>query len=425
MVDDGMTDSISYIRSLFNNGELSDCVLELISAKGRHHPVKISGHKLILAQSPALKQHIMAARATDLGSHTIIMEIDDSYLRSDAWWTAVQRLYLHSLLQPPPMLGNSGNPMDYAGDKADRFAFCLGYAAAGHVLAMPDIKVRGLEIAANTLLWETVEAGLGFVLEGTIQRHYDRSADPEDANLPSAYLEFGYGPETKILLGAILSFLVNEFPTNFELDCSVLDTPKITRIPMSAATTTSPTPTRTNEIAPAIARGTTTRHPPKQTRLSTIKFGDLPVAYPDDGTLPHREPAKCSSILSRILLSLPYDELCQVLTSTDLGVSGWNTAHDRYHAVVDVVREREARRLRAVEAVRSNSVPHAREIQSRLSTPQRYTTAEEWDVLNWQEEVLHEGTPRIVRRWVPQFDVAHEPTQQQAQLSYDIPDSMV
>ncbi|KAI3321119.1 hypothetical protein HD806DRAFT_546907 [Xylariaceae sp. AK1471] len=425
MADDGVMEGVGYIRSLFDNGELSDCVLELISVKGHHHPVKISGHKLILAHSPALKQHIMTARATDSGSHTITMEIDDSYLRSDAWWTAVQRLYLHPLLQPPPMLGNGANGMDYAGDRTDRFGFCLGYIAAGHVLAMPDVKIQGLEIAANTLTWETVEAGLGFVLEGTIQRHYDRSADPEEANLPSAYLEFGYGPETKILLGAILNFLINEFPSNFEFDSSVLDTPKITRIPMSAATTTTSPPTRTNKVAPAIARGTTNRQPPKQARLSSIKFGDLPAAYPDDGPPPHREPAKSSSILSRILLNLPYDELCQVLTFTSHGVSGWNTAQDRYHAVVDVVLEREARRLRAVEAVRSGSVPHAREIQMRLSAPRRYTTAEEWDVLNWQEEVLREETPRIVRRWVPQFDVADQPAQQQARPSYDMPDSMV
>ncbi|KAI1421151.1 hypothetical protein F5Y12DRAFT_787714 [Xylaria sp. FL1777] len=423
--EDEVMEGVRYIRSLFDNGELADCVLELISAKGRHHPVKISGHKLILARSPALKQHILTARAKDRGSHTITMEIDDSYLRSDSWWMAVQRLYQHPLFQLPPMLGNAGNEMDFAGNKADRFSFCLGYAAAGHILAMQDVLIRGLEIAANTLTWETVEIGLGFVLENTVQRHFDHSTEPEEA-LPSTFLEFGYGPETKILLSAILNFLINEFPPNFELDTSVLDIPKIARIPVSASVNTAPTRARTiDKVAPTIARGTITRQNAKQARLSSIKFGDLPAAYPDDGTPPQREPAECSSILSRILLNLPYDDLCQVLTSGSNGVSGWNSAQDRYHAVADVVLEREARRLRAVEAVRSEAVPNAREIQARLSAPHRYTIAEPWDVLNWKEEVTCDETPRIVRRWIPQFDVAQQSIQQPAPPPYDIPDSMV
>ncbi|KAI1111479.1 hypothetical protein F5Y14DRAFT_464504 [Nemania sp. NC0429] len=423
--EDEMMDGVRYIRSLFDNGELADCVLELISVKGRHHPVKISGHKLILARSPALKQHILTARARDRGSHTITMEIDDAYLRSDSWWMAVQRLYQHPLLPPLPMIGNAGNRMDFAGNKADQFGFSLGYAAAGHVLALQDVLIRGLEIAANTLTWDTVQTGLGFVLENTIQRHLDHGTEPEEALL-STVLEFGYGPETKILLSAILNFLITEFPPNFELDTSVVDAPTMARIPVSAAITTTPKHAHTtSNVMPAIARGTMPRHPPQKARLSSIKFGDLPAAYPDDGVSPHREPAKCSSILSRILLNLPFDELCQVLTSGSNGVSGWSTAQDRYHAVVEVVGERESRRLRAVEAVRAGAVPNALEIQARLSTPYRYTIAEPWDVLNWKEEVTRDETPRIVRRWVPHFDVAQQPTQQRAVPSYDIPDSMV
>ncbi len=423
--EDEVMDGVRYIRSLFDNGELADCVLELISAKGRHHPVKISGHKLILARSSALKQHVLTARASDRGSHTITIEIDDSYLRSDAWWMAVQRLYQHPLFQLPPMLGNAGNGVDFAGNKAERFGFCLGYAAAGHILAMQDVLIRGLEIAANTLTWETVEIGLGFVLEHTVQRHFDHGTEPEEAS-PSTFLEFGYGPETKILLSAILNFLINEFPPNFELDTSVPDIPKTTRIPMSASVDTAPKRARTTDkLVPAIARGTIPRPNAKQARLSNIKFGDLPAAYPDDGMPPHRAPAECSSILSRILLNLPYDELCQVLTSGSNGVSGWNSAQDRYHAVADVVAEREARRSRAVDAVRSEAVPNAREIQSRLSAPHRYTIAETWDVLNWKEEVTCDETPRILRKWVPQFDAVQQPAQQRAPPPYDIVDSMV
>ncbi|KAI1432531.1 hypothetical protein GGR50DRAFT_688895 [Xylaria sp. CBS 124048] len=422
---------IHYIRSLFNNADLSDCALELVYVNGHRPPVKITGHSLMFARSPALKQFIQDARTGGHDPKTIVIETHDAFLRSDAWWTAVQHLYLYQHQLPQlrhPIPGNAGNGMDFAGDNRDRFDFCLGYAAAGYTLGMQDILIRGLETAANTLTWDSLETGLSFVLKDTIQVHFDHSPEPEEAS--HCELEFGYGPETKILLAGIVNFLVNEFPTGFELDTSILDTPKLARIPMNDGSIpiTAPTVCATQTFAPAIARGTNTRPPLKQARLSSIKFGDLPAAYPDGvySPLAQQEYTKHCSILSLILLNLPYDQLCHVLTSGSNGVSSWNTAQDRYHAVVEVVAEREARRLRAVEAVRSEAISQALEIQARLSAPHRYKVAEPWDVLNWQEEVVRADTPRIVRKWVPQFDVARQqPARQTPPRLHDVPDSMV
>ncbi|KAI1323104.1 hypothetical protein F5Y16DRAFT_353926 [Xylariaceae sp. FL0255] len=427
MGGEDMNDAISHISSQFDNRELADCVLELISSKGHHHPVKINGHKLILAQSPALKHYIKTTRDKESGLPTITVDVDDPYLRSDAWWMAVQHLYMHPLLQPPPIVGNTGNGMDFAGDKVDRFGFCLGYAAAGYHLGLRDVLLRGLHIAIRLLTWETIETAVGFIFEGTIQRQYDHGVDRDEGNMPPTLLEFNYGPETKILLDAVLDFLVNEFPSNFELDASVSDSTKdstkFARFPANTAPVTPTTPASANNTSPAIARGTNVRRPPKTNRPHNIKFGDLPASYPEDGPNPHRQPAKCSSTLSRILLNLPYDQLCEVLSSGSSGVSGWNTAQDRYHAIADVVAEREARRLRAVEAIRNGPRPQALEVQSRLSTSRPYTVAEEWDGVNWQEKaVIDEGpVPRIMRRWVPQFGATPQPTSQ----VYNTPESMV
>ncbi|KAL7622653.1 hypothetical protein AAE478_008166 [Parahypoxylon ruwenzoriense] len=412
IIDDGLRDSIAYFQDQFDTGELTDCVLELVSTKGLHHPVKITGHKLILARSPALKQHIMAARATDLGAHTITIESEDPYLRSDAWWNAVRRLYLYPLLTPTVV-------DECVGDKVDRFEFCLGYAAAGHLLNMHDVFLRGLQMAADFITWNTVEAALGFVFEGMLQRHVSYEMD-QDVDL-----DFGYGPDTKFLLEDIMNFLINAFPSNFELDTSVGDPPKLSRIPHVATAISPPTINAT----PTIVRGTNVRNPTKSNRLSNIKFGDLPPAFPEDGAALQRGPAKCSPILSRILLNLPFYELCAVLTSVSDGVSGWNTAQGRYHAVADVVAEREARRLRAAEAIRTGTVPHSQEIQQRLSAQRRYSIVEPWDVLNWQEEVVQPRgaeVPAIVRRWVPQFSALPDAPQHQLQPQlYDAHNSMV
>ncbi|RYP50794.1 hypothetical protein DL769_010899 [Monosporascus sp. CRB-8-3] len=427
-VEGELVESVAYFRNQFDNGELADCVLELVYTNGRHHPVKITGHKFILAQSPTLKHYIMSARtAESSGSHTITVESDDSYLRSDAWWMAVQRLYLHPLLNIPPIIGNGANGMDFAGDKTDRFEFCLGYAAAGHLLEMRDVLVRGLQIAADLLNWVTVEDALSFVLEGTTQRHTDFAFEHDGTNLSFVDLEYGYGPETKILMDGIMNFLINAFPSNFELDPTVSDPTKYARIPAIPGVPANSSPR--GALPPAIARGTNARNG-KPVRLGSIKFGDLPPAFPEDGSAPQRESAKCSPVLSRILLNLPFDELRAVLTSESNGASGWNTAQDRYHTVAGVVAAREARRLRAVDAVRTGAIPNALEVRKRLSAQRRHAVVQPWDVLNWQEEVAQPRgaeVPRLVRKWIPQFPVTHdmELQRQVPAPTYDIPESMV
>ncbi|KAI4865712.1 hypothetical protein F4820DRAFT_282405 [Hypoxylon rubiginosum] len=416
--DDGLGEHIRYFQDQFDSGELTDCTLELVSTKLLHHPVKIIGHKFIFARSPALKQHIMAARATDLGSHTITIESDDAYLRSDAWWSAVRHLYLHPLVNPG-MMDSPVSGLHFDGDKIDRFKFCLGYAAAGHLLTMHDVFMRGLFMAADFITWDTVEEALGFVFEGTSQRHvnYDNEQNFD--------LDFVYGPEVRLLLEAAMVFLINEFPPNFELDASVADPLKFARIPVAVAAIMPPPPPPA-EAAPTVARGSNMRKP---NRLSNIKFGDLPAAFPEEGALPHRGPAKCSPVLSRILLNLPFEELRAVMTSESNGVSGWNTAQDRYHAVADVVAQREARRLRAVDVVRAGAVPHYREIQQRLSAQRRHAIVEPWDALNWQEQVVQPRggeIPQLVRTWVPHFSVGLETSQQPLQPQHRIVhDSMV
>ncbi|KAK6858829.1 hypothetical protein PG995_004682 [Apiospora arundinis] len=397
MMAEEMADSVAYIRSQFNSSELSDCVLELVFGSRREENVKIQGHKLILARSPCLKDSIMLLRAQDPGSHTISIRSEDTWLRPDAWYMAVQRLYLGALLPVAPPMGGNMSTSEQARRHADQFNFALAYAAAGNLLQMQDVLVRGLQIASEMINWNVVEEGLAFALESTHQRYSNDESDAPD-------VEYNYGRETELLFSAMVNFLINAFPANFELDTSVSDPSAFARLPVV------PKATHYQKAAPAIARGSSVRQAAKAkpTRLSSIKFGDLPTAYPEEDAATPREPAKCSPQLSRILLNLPFHTLRFVLTSESNGASGWNTAQDRYHAVADVVAEREARRLRTVEAVREGSIPGAEDIQRRLSSPQRHTIIDAWDSLNWQEEMAQPsgaGVPRLVRRWIPQFAV--------------------
>ncbi|ORY63836.1 uncharacterized protein BCR38DRAFT_201069 [Pseudomassariella vexata] len=406
LLDDELMDSISYLQGQFDSAELADSTLELHYVDGSHPPARLRGHKLMFARSPFLRDCIIHMRSHGLDKidNAIMVNVYDSYIRSDAWYMAVQRLYLHPLLTDPRAANGTGG-MDLAGDNMDQFKFCLAYAAAGHVLLMKDVLVRGLQIASNMINWNTIEEGMAFVWDGARGRYADHIDQDGDEMVD---IEFHYGPEVRWFMACMSNWLINSFPPDFELDTSVVNTSKMVRFPPIPASNPSPD----EKMAPAIARGTSVRHKAgKPIRLSSIKFGDLPTAFPEDDSAPPRERAKCSPQLSRILLNLPFDDMRYVLTSESNGISGWNTAQDRYHAVTGVVAEREARRLRAVEAIRQGRVPDYKEIQHRLSSPRRHAIVDSWDLLNWQEEVVQPsgaGVPRVVRTWVPQFKSPYE-----------------
>ncbi|KAK8093194.1 uncharacterized protein PG998_014595 [Apiospora kogelbergensis] len=349
MMAEDLADSVAYIRSQYDSSELSDCVMELVFNNRREESVEIKGHKLILARSPCLKNYIMFLRAQDPGSHTLSIQSDDMWLRPDAWYIAVQRLYLGASLPIPAPMGRSISTSEQAYRHADQFNFALAYAAASNMLQMQDVFVQGVQIAADMINWNNVEEGLAFALDSTRQRYSDDESDIPD-------VDYNYDRESEPHISAMLG-------------TSAFDPSAFVRLP------DVPKPILHQKTAPAIARGSSIRQSikAKPTRLSSIKFGDLPTAYPEEDAASPREPAECYPQLLRILLNLPFYTLRYVLTSKSNGVSGWNTVQDRYHAVADVVAKREVRRLRAVEAVREDSIPGVEQIQHRLSSLQRHT----------------------------------------------------
>lgn len=415
-MEEELMESVMFFQNQFNSADLADCTLELKFPDNAQSTAKIHAHKLILARSPALKQYIMIARAADPGSHIITVNAADRYLRSDAWFMAVQRLYMHALFSPPL----NPNGADFGLGNIAQFRFCLGYAAAGHLLEMNDVLLRGLQIAAGMVQWHTIEEALAFAMEGAVSRHFVG----EDGN-DWADIEFAYGREVRILMASIANFLINCFPPNFQLDTTATHPPNFSRIPTVVADVLQ----ASAGSAPAIARGTSVRRLSKGNRLSVIKFGDLPPKFPEeDAAAAPREPAKCSPQLSRVLLNLPFSDLRYVLASEGNNPQAWNTAPDRHHALAVVVAEREARRSRAVEAVRMGLVPGSNEIQQRLSALRPYDVVECWDDLNWQEEAVQPngaGLPSLVRRWIPQFGRSLDAAPQVPSFEPDFQDSMV
>ncbi|WYZ36046.1 hypothetical protein EsH8_X_000693 [Colletotrichum jinshuiense] len=387
----GLDDLAAYLRSQFRDTAFADCTLELRYMDDRAPPVRIPGHRIVLARSQAVRNILESdgfESSPPGANRTILLQSEDRYLRSDAFWMAVQHLYAFPLLEMPEPTANGSFTL--AGSADDRFDFSLGYAAAGHLLGSQPIVVRGLEIASHSLSWSTIERALSFALGDVPSR---ASAD--------RHTQFVYGEPVQILMNGVISFLINNFPPDFALDTSAEDPERFARIPFV------PSATPTREGTPTVARGPSGQD--RRPRPMHIQFGDLSVG--SDSATKGLEPAPVSpqqrsiqSTLSTILINLPFAYLKPALESSGYGnVNGWGSVEARHQVMRAVVSEREARRTRAVEAVRAGAVPHAEAILHGLQSAEPHQS-EEWHGLGWREDVVsyvNGDAPSLGRQWVP------------------------
>lgn len=363
---DNLDGLMGYLLSQLSDRTFADCTLQLWYP-GAHTPFyQVVGHNLLFARSPTLKNLMTEQteqRAGETLQHkTLRLESNDRFLRADAVWLATQRLYGGPLLDPmlPSVMPNSPSlpsqpPM--SGHPAERFDLALAYAAAGHVLQMPPVTNRGIDIATHTLRWETLEKALDFALDGGLDSQWTLEDNRDIAST--------YGPAANILLHHVLKFIISSFPPNFELDTSVSE-PKFTgRLPTI------------KDSRPLLPNP----------RLSSIKFGDHSV----DEASPTTGGNFISTTLSLILLTLPFPLLKYVLESPRLGsVEGWASAKLRQKVMHTVVEEREKRRAKTFNS-------------HNVTNEQRLAARKQWEVVGWQESVSSINGPETTilgRHWV-------------------------
>ncbi|KAK1985301.1 hypothetical protein LZ30DRAFT_686279 [Colletotrichum cereale] len=387
----GLDDMAAYLRSQFRDTAFADCTLELRYLDDRAPPVRLPGHRLVLARSQAVRNVLESdgfESSPPGANRTILLQSDDRHLRSDAFWMAVQHLYAFPLLDLPEPTSNGA--FSLAGSADDRFDFALGYAAAGHLLGWQPIVIRGLEIASHSLSWSTIERALVFALGDVPNR---ASAD--------RHTQFAYGEPVQILMNGVISFLINNFPPDFTLDTSVADPEHFARIPYASA---SP-PAR--EGTPTIARGTA--NPDRRSRPMHIQFGDLALGSdsPSKGsksTPQGSQQQNIRSTLSTILINLPFAYLKPALESSGYGnVNGWASIEARHQIMRAVVKEREARRCRAIDAIIAGAVPDAEAMINGLRSVEP-RQSEEWHGVGWREDVVsyvNGDAPSLGRQWAP------------------------
>ncbi|EHL03181.1 hypothetical protein M7I_0691 [Glarea lozoyensis 74030] len=359
---------VQYLQNQFADPAFADYTLELRYSDDRAPAVRIPGHNIIFARSPTLKSLMVSqqkeANGDAISAKTLFIESDDRFLRSDAFWLAMQRLYGGPLLDLNHISALNGAPSTQTNSPAletfsDRFDLALGYAAAGHILQIPPAVNRGIEIAAQSICWNTLERAFDFALDGGLDCSWTLQPAAEQGRSPSTY-----GPTVNLLLQSALNWTITNFPPTFELDKSVGDFTHNRRLP---------------EVPPDDRPKT---HNP---RLSSIKFGD----HASDESPRYTTNGDENTILSKLLLNLPYFLLKYVLESSRLGnVQGWATSALRQKTMRAVVNEREMRRLK----VKSNL---------NVANSERKKNHESWEAVAWIESIeppaSPEGSPTIAR----------------------------
>ncbi len=392
-------EALSFLRHGVSDNTFNDCMLEVRfpdSPEFQDHPgyrqilpvLRTHGHRFVFSRSPMLAS-AMKAQGTVPGG-VIFLEANDEYMRSDIFWYSLRTLYGWSLADGilPTEL-----PLR---DVKDDLKTTLGYLATARYLQLPWVHSVAIHRASRLVFWNTIEVAVKFVSQ----------------IVAMALRNDGFGVAE--FLEQVLSFIVHNFPADFVLDLNAGDG-GFPRLPPS-----SPAPRNPN--APTIANGTSSgphsRQPSKtqaqmprnprvssnprlsQIKLSQIQFGDI---SPSKGGQAPRTLTTNDTVLSRILLNLPFELLKQILEHPHLAKSSGELGpSDRQSMIADIVAERESRRLRALE----KADPLLRVYQDRVEAATGPLVVGHMDDfwtnnMGFKEEVFPGDLPYLVHTWSP------------------------
>ena len=338
---------VAHLLRNFNLPVYADCRLVLTHREERFGLTQWYLSSLLLAQSTKLQDLLQAARTSTDGRKLIQLNLTDRFVTPKSMESVLRVCYGES----PPAFSGIGSQDIFPGTRGEALTHwmtdALSYAAAGFLLKMDVVVLRGLDIASKILSWENLEKALSFGLESEIERGRSasasvipayRSLSPVDGEQSSsgAYNSppFQETPTTDNsttsasgdyhpprpqsafdLLMHCLRFLIDRFPEAWKLDVSARPLADVDRLPITAES----------------------QSPLSKSRLCTIQFGDRPSEATTKAT-------DRNLLISSILLSLPHIWLDYMLKSVGEPIR---------REITSIVKERERRRY---VVLRSQSV---------------------------------------------------------------------
>lgn len=397
---------VAHLLQNFNVPVYADCRLVLTHKEERFGLTQWYLSSLLLAQSSKIRDLLQASRTGTDGRKLIQLNLTDRFVNPKSMESVLRVCYGES----PPAFSGIGPEDCFPMPRAEALALwmtdALSYTAAGFLLKMDILVLRGLDIASKILSWENLEKALSFGLESEIERGRSasasvipayRSLNPVDgeqsssgaynsppsqetpttdnSNVPTSSTSASgdyHPPQLQSafdLLMHCLRFLTDRFPESWKLDVSARPLADVDRLPVTAES----------------------QSPLSKSRLCTIQFGDRPseaTAKATDRNL----------LISSILLSLPHIWLDYMLKSVGEPIRV---------EITSIVKERERRRY---VVLRSQSV----------SWEQRVAAKDyEWAEAGYEESVLtsNDGEVTLSRKYTGiSRDTADDGTTTKVQL---------
>ena len=344
-------------------------------------------HTLLIVQSPLLKNLVDESRL-GAGNGILSLHLNDRFATKSTVEAALRVCYGESASNLRASSGNLDKEDMSPDPSSTLMDTALAYIATGSRFELPDLALRGVELASENLDYGNVQSALLLAFHGGLgtewlgdpqasreQEEYERTfmcsseTDSEDgmssigelreehwaaSKAPSGPT---YNPYANQLLHRCL-FLISSWASgDWKLDKSAPPVPYMDRLPVTAETKPSST----------------------KARLGSIKFGDFCCGHATDN---HK------STLSSILLCIPYQLLQHVL---EVLVDKSSLPKQKAN-IVELVKERELRRQCVL---RSESV----------SLAKREEEFKNWEPVGWHEKVEFPSAPngvscKLTRKWI-------------------------
>lgn len=327
-----------HVRSQFSKPALTDCCLQ-ISHDSDASTQRIDAHKLILARSPTLLR--LMQNSGDAHKPQLDVHLPGKYLSLHTFNECLKYIYGGQLPPLDPSHRPSPSFTEPVSAQVDRMEQALQRVATGAWLEMPAIAWRGLNVATNTMTWDTLPTALEFGIDGGIspmwtlddgseERGSATSSDDSHSRVDANTSTPTYDPFATPLLQSIFQFVANSFPLDFYPDTSAPQLKICPRLPPLPPQ--QPQQHKKNELSRSA-----------DPRLSQIRFGELP----SEGANATR-PSPVTSTISSLLFSLPFALLKFLLEHPVLAERvGTETVGS---IMRQTIVERENRRLRCLNA---------------------------------------------------------------------------
>jgi hypothetical protein len=362
-----------HIRSQFSKPALTDCHLQL-SHDSDASTQRIDAHKIILARSPTLLRLIQNASETQRPQ--LDVHLPGKHLSLHTFNECLKYIYGGQLPPLDPPHRSSMSFTEPISAQVDRMEQALQRVATGAWLEMPAISWRGMNVATNTMSWDTLPTALEFGLDGGIspawtlddgseERSSTTSSDDSQSRLDSTPSTPTHDPYATPLLQSIFQFVLHSFPPDFYPDTAAPQLEVCPRLP--------PLPPQQPPQTQQHEKNKLSRS--ADPRLSQIRFGELPS---EEANAPR--PSAVTTMISSLLFSLPFALLKFLLEHPVLA--------DRMgpETVGSIMRqtivERENRRQRCLKAKQSTVAAHGSEHDQDTN-------------LYWEESVELTGQNRL------------------------------